>query len=147
MPRRQSPNSKKNALARERELKAFELRKAGATLKIIADELGITEAGVSLILKRVLARTAELTAEKVEDVRRLEIERLDAMLLGLWDRARRGNEKAVEACLKIMKRRADLLGLDAAKAMWLSGPDDGPIQFQSTRESLLSKLARLEEPE
>jgi len=54
--------------------------------------------------------------ENVEDVRDLEVRRLDAMIAGLWEKARGGNFQAVDRILKIMQRRADLLGLDAKQS-------------------------------
>jgi hypothetical protein len=52
--------------------------------------------------------------EKAADVQRLEIARLDAMLAGIWDKARGGNVAAIDRVLGIMQRRAKLLGLDLA---------------------------------
>lgn len=51
--------------------------------------------------------------EPAEDVRRMEIERLDRMLNAMWEKIDEGDEKAITAGLKVMERRARLLGLDA----------------------------------
>jgi len=125
MPRRtrKKPTRPRNILAREREDEALELRKAGATYRMIGIRLGITKQSAHARVASALADLKALTAEQAEDVRALEIERLDAMLLGLWDRARKGDEQAVSACLKISKRRAELLGIDAPDHHVLSGPD------------------------
>lgn len=130
MPRRNSPTSRANSVARERERQAFELRKSGATVYQIADELGITPQGVSSILKRVLERTARVAEEDAVDVRSLEVERLDAMLLGLWPQARSGHEGTVDRVIRIMQRRADLMGLDAPRLSRseVTGREGGPIE-------------------
>lgn len=45
----------------------------------------------------------------------MEVERLDALLLGIWANARSGIPEYVDRALKIIARRAALLGLDAPK--------------------------------
>lgn len=99
--------------AAERRRKAVELRKAGASLKTIAGELGVTFQAVSKMIHKELAELAAATEKDAETLRQIEVERLDAMLLGLWNRARHGHEGAVDRVLRIMQRRAALLGLDA----------------------------------
>ncbi|MFT4471864.1 hypothetical protein ACMX2H_18335 [Arthrobacter sulfonylureivorans] len=54
----------------------------------------------------------ELTREPAEAVRLQEIELLDVMARGLMSRAAKGDEKAIQAMLKIQERRAKYLGLD-----------------------------------
>ena len=51
--------------------------------------------------------------EPADELRTLELERLDRLLLGVWGQAAKGNQGAVDRALKIMERRARLLGLDA----------------------------------
>jgi len=46
-------------------------------------------------------------------LRALELLRLDELLNALWDTAIAGDLKAVDRVLKVMERRAKLLGLDA----------------------------------
>jgi hypothetical protein len=156
MPRRHSPNGQQAALARERERQAIELRRAGATYEQIAAKLPphtnddgspgkpVTPQAVAKMIKRVLTRTRKLTDGDAESVRQLEIERLDAMLLGLWSKARAGHEGAVDRVLKIMQRRAELLGLDApTKAEvenHITGKDGGPVRVATVFD--LTKLTR-----
>jgi hypothetical protein len=135
MPRRHSPNGQQAAVARDRERQAFELRKAGATYEQIAakiqpheDGRTVTPPAVMKMIRRVLCRLEKLTEEDAEQVRRLEIERLDAMLLGLWQKARAGHEGAVDRVLRVMQRRAELLGLDAPTKGEITGKDGGPIE-------------------
>jgi hypothetical protein len=124
MPRRQSQTSSKYAIARDRESKAFELRKTGASLAQIADALEPRELSdgtkkkfsvqaISVMIKRVMAKLASSSLEDAEIIRSMEVERLDRMLLGLWESARVGHLGAVDRVLRIMERRSKLLGLDA----------------------------------
>lgn len=54
-----------------------------------------------------------LIRESARELRDLELARLDDLLLGLWADARKGNVAKIGRVLKVMQRRADLLGLDA----------------------------------
>lgn len=95
----------------ERMAKALELRRQGMGLADIAKELGFKDAsGVYYAIQRALKKIIQ---EPAEAVRKLELERLDKMLLGLWPQATKGQWQAVDRVLSIMERRAKLLGLDA----------------------------------
>lgn len=96
--------------AAERRAKALDLRKAGATYDQIAQQLGFSNRGNAQ--RAVQTALKEITADGARDVLTLELERLDAMLLGLWQQARKGNLGAVDRALRIQDRRARYLGLD-----------------------------------
>lgn len=95
----------------ETERRVLELRLAGLTFDRIAKELGYASpSGAWYAMKRALTRTLQ---EPADELRRQEAERLDRMLSGLWAEATRGNTAAIQTALKVMERRARLLGLDA----------------------------------
>jgi hypothetical protein len=97
----------------ERRVKAFELRKGGASYRQIGRALEVSEKtahGDVMTRLRALARTEETVAA---DVRRLELERLDTLLVAHWAAATGGDERATRVALSILERRARLLGLDA----------------------------------
>lgn len=95
----------------DRKLQALELRKAGVSFQAIADALGYRSAsGAFAAVKAALNATLR---EPASELRELELARLDALLLPFWRRAQGGDDKAVDRCLRIMERRARLLGLDA----------------------------------
>ena len=111
----------------DRKLRALELRKAGVPFQAIADQLGYrSSSGAFNAVKAALKATLR---EPADELRELEVARLDAMLLPLWRRVQSGDEKAVDRVLRIMERRARLLGLDAPRRQELSGPDGAPIEF------------------
>jgi hypothetical protein len=66
--------------------------------------------------------------EPADEVRRIEVERLDKLMLSLWPEAQTGNIKAIETILGIMARRAKLLGLDAPTE--ITGAFGGPITIR-----------------
>jgi hypothetical protein len=96
-----------------RRKEAVDLRIEGKTYREIGQELGVTPTRARQLVAEALAALQKDTSESAEELRRLELDRLDQLQSGLWEEAAGGNLKAVGAALKIMERRARLVGLDA----------------------------------
>lgn len=96
-----------------RRTKALDLRIAGRSYRAIAEELeiGLTQAYDDV--QNALAEARSVEREKVEELRALELARLDVALEGLFPAVRKGNPLAVDRLLKISERRAKLCDLDA----------------------------------
>lgn len=117
---------------RERAAEALKLRKQGMTVTDIAERQGVsiatTSQDISLSLK-------EITREPAEEVRDMELQRLDEMLVRLntelahiakarksgeeyisSDKAANSVARIVDAQLKVQERRARLLGLETIRA-------------------------------
>lgn len=93
-----------------RETHVLELRRAGASFDKIATELKLYDrSDAHKIYKRALARTLQ---EPAAEIRTLEADRLDRLQLAVWTKALRGDLPAVDRVLRVMERRARLLGLD-----------------------------------
>ncbi|WP_413102228.1 helix-turn-helix domain-containing protein [Streptomyces sp. Inha503] len=123
-----------------RDAEAARLRARGMTYRTIAAELGMDVHSVHDAVKRALK---EIVQEPAEDVRRMELERLDF----LYEKAIEVLERehvtvsqgkiiyqgdapllddgpvlqAIDRLLRIQERRAKLLGLDAATKTQVSG--------------------------
>ena len=94
-------------------LEALQLRKAGYSYDKIAKALGFSDrSGAYYCVKDAIAA---ITAEAAEEVRSLELERLDELMLSHWDAAQT-DPKVGEFVLKVMARRAKYLGLDIETA-------------------------------
>ena len=106
----EAKTSPRRVKGRERQIKALELRKAGATYAQIAQQLGYSEAGA---LRAVTASLTRMALEPTEAVRKLELARLDQMWMLALQRAKEGNLQALTVMCQIMDRRARYLGLDA----------------------------------
>lgn len=109
--RRPSNMSGEGQLARQRErqAKALELRKAGATYAQIAKRLGYTSPqGAASSIKRALDRMIQ---EPAEEVRKMEYERLNHILLVLWPRVQIGELPAIDRAMRVMERIALLMGV------------------------------------
>lgn len=97
-------------MAAELANKALELRKAGMTLQQISDVLGVA---VSTIHKSISVALRKLNVEPAEEYRTMDLQRLDALYLAAFRQAKDGHLGAIDRCLRIMERRAKLLGLDS----------------------------------
>jgi hypothetical protein len=124
-----SRSSPTRVQAAERRSKALELRKSGLTFAQIGRALGCSEQRAHKVVTEELGRLNSQRAEQAAEVTRLELQRLDDLLLGLWDSAKAGDLQAVDRALKIMERRARLLGIDAPEKQELCGAGGGPLRF------------------
>jgi hypothetical protein len=107
--------SEKRLSAAVRQARALELRTAGKGYEAIAAELGY--GGPSGAHKAVMAGLKATLREPAEELRTLELERLDRLLSSLWPVAVRGDQGAVDRVLRVMGRRAKYLGLDAPASL------------------------------
>ncbi len=105
--------SPKAIRAAERHAQALELRKAGASLAVIAQSLGYKDpSGAHKAIKRALAK---IVREPAEELIVLELQRLDSISVEVYRQAKQGHLGAIDRLLRIMERRSKLLGLDLAK--------------------------------
>ena len=94
----------------DREIKVLELRRAGLTWQRISEETGYADAsGAYLAYKRAIKRTMQQPAD---ELREQELDRIDRLQLALWPKAMKGDNASVNTIVRLMERRARLLGLD-----------------------------------
>jgi hypothetical protein len=99
-----------SAVAREREARCLELRRVGFTFHQIGRALGVTGDGALKAYNRALERLPGI--EHREELRQLEMARLDHLLQIWWPKALAGEQAAFNNVPRLMERRARLLGLD-----------------------------------
>lgn len=105
---------------------------AGRTQESLAAEHGITQQVVSAIIKKV---RESIPAADREELRRVDLERLDGILPASYALARAGDKDGVKNVLAIMERRSKLLGLDAATKVEASVQR---VQLDADVEALLA---------
>jgi len=103
----------------ERRVKALALRKAGASYRAIGEQLGVSYQAIAEDVAYGLTALASELRIETEQLRALEAARLDDLQAALWSQVRTGNIKAIQTVLRIMERRARLLGLDMQPGMEL----------------------------
>jgi len=141
-PKKRAPRkTARKARATARKRTALDLRIEGKTFEVIAKTLGISRQGAWDLVDRELKRLAEDTKDQAEELRALDLERVDFALRGLVGKVRRGVPPAAQAYLKALERRAHLLGLDAPSRHEHSGPDGAPIPLSDARTALAAALA------
>lgn len=96
-------------IARDREMRALDLRALGHPLNRIASELGYMHASsASKAIDRALDRIPLEAAKRLRDI---ELHALDLAQRSLADKIVRGHLGAIDSLLRIMHHRARLLGL------------------------------------
>lgn len=114
------------ALIAERDARMFELRKSGLNFRQIAKAADVSTSTAHAGVQRVLKKIGKELVENHGDAWRLELERLDSLMVQLWPLTRPHEIEtddghkikippsfdAIDRVLKIMDRRAKLMGLD-----------------------------------
>jgi len=100
----------------DKERQVLELKRSGATWDAIAQVVGYSNgSGAFKAYQRAMVRTLQQPADELRDA---EIDRLDRLQRAYWfeaigDKNNPPVHKSAEIVLKIIDRRAKLLGLDA----------------------------------
>jgi hypothetical protein len=92
-------------------LELVDLRIAGNHLHVIGASQTPPISGVR-VYQIITETMAEMAAEKADEVRRLENMRLDDLQTVWWPRAMEGDPVAFDKMMQIMRRRAQLMGVD-----------------------------------
>lgn len=129
MPRKRAKHRNRpkgeDAATAERRGQALDLRKAGASYRQIASQLGVSLKTAYQDVQTELGALDALNKDKAERLRDLDAARLDSLQLALAPGIRASDPRAVMACVRILERRARLFGLDAPQK--LAGPDGGEV--------------------
>lgn len=127
-------------IAIEKRRRAFELRKAGATFAQIAEQVGY--AHVSTAYEAVQTAAKELQQEPIKELRAVQYERLNHMLLTIWPKVNGGDERAIGTALQIMDKMDRLMGTDAATKVENVNVD-AIVVVDGDRESFIQAMARM----
>jgi len=94
----------------EKEAQVLSLRRLGFTFDQIAKQLGYaSSSGAYNAYRRACLK---IIYEEVEETRKMEMDRLDNAQMRIMTGVNNGNIAAINTLLRIMERRARLLGLD-----------------------------------
>lgn len=104
-PKGQAPSAE----VAQREAEVVKLRRGGLTWDLIGERVGLTTSGAYNAYERALKR---VVAEDITAIRSLETERLDLAQSAIWGKVLQGDNASISNLLRIMERRAKLLGLD-----------------------------------
>lgn len=138
---RKDANRGKAEQAVERHIRAFELRKTGATYREIAAQLGVSVATVYEDCQRVLDELRGQALANASDYVALELERLDMAQFALFQHLETGDPSIINAWVKVSESRRKLLGLDAPAKIAQTNPDGTPAAYAELRTVVLNLLA------
>lgn len=96
----------------DRDRQVMELARRGLTYEAIGQAVSLSETQAWRVVQRELTRAAARLDEATDAVRRLEACRLDELQASISPSALSGDMRAIDRVLRIMERRARLLGLD-----------------------------------
>lgn len=113
MPRRPSKVNDQKIKSAEKRTEIMNLRRAGLTYVQIGQKLGFDESYARKVIREEFALLAEAKKDVAEDLLTAELDRLDQIMAGFYEKATSGDAKAAEIVLRIMERRSRLVGLDA----------------------------------
>ena len=127
-PRLRRPGRREAVATRQAD--AIELRKRGASYRVIGKRLGISQTQAMRDCRRALAQIVVQRTETAQEMVTLELEKLDELELRSWIKLERGDMQAGSLILRICESRRRLLGLDApskthAEVSTPSGPTNG----------------------
>ena len=108
-----TPTRKRMIKAREKDVQALELRKAGGSYRHIGKAMGISPQSALNCCRRALDELMHKIHESAEQLREIEAGRLDSLQLALWQKATGGDAHAIDSVRKICESRRRLYGLDA----------------------------------
>ena len=131
---RQGPGKLRTA---KLEAECLRLRLNGLTHREIAARLGIAPSTAYKRVRHALDDVNRQNAEEAENLRTLEMLRLDELQNALWEKAVDGDDKAIGRILMIMERRAKLLGLDAPRRREVQV---SPADLRLRREALVKQI-------
>lgn len=131
--------NKKSIEVREKDRQALELRKAGASYEVIAKQLGYADS--SGAYKSIQRSMKSIIAEPTEELRTVEYERLNQMLLILWERVQQGELGAIDRALSIMDRISKMYGLDSPRKTEVNQTiTQGVMIVDGTKDEYLSAI-------
>lgn len=110
-----------------KQTQALQLRAHGHNLRAIARALGCSLSTAHKLVNDAAAEERKGISSAKADLVELELLRCDTYLQALAKKVQAQDVRAIEAALKVSKRRSELLGLDAPQKAELSGPDGGPV--------------------
>ena len=94
----------------EKQNEVVKLRRGGLTWDLIAQRVGYADP--SGAQRAFEAANKRVIAEDIAEIRTLETERLDLAQSAIWGKVLQGDNPSIANLLRIMERRAKLLGLD-----------------------------------
>jgi len=128
----------------DKELKVLELRRMGMTWQKIAEQVGYADhTGAYAAYKRAMKRTLQQPAK---ELREQELDRVDRLQMAAWANAMKGDIGSIHVIVRLMERRAKLLGLDVPVKSEVEVITYDGNRLRAETEQLLNRIRELDAP-
>lgn len=129
-------------LAQEKMRKAVELRKAGATYDSIAQMVGYSDA--SGARKAVERAMKQMIQEPALEMKTIQIERCNHMLMTLWPKVQQGDERAIDSSLRIMDKIDRYMGTEQAQKIDINATHTNAVLvIDGDKDDYIAAMKRL----
>lgn len=108
-----SPRHPTRIVARQRQAAALAGRVHGHTFQAIGDEIGVSAQRAHQLVSAALAEITTEVAERADELRSIEVARLDVAAAVLWPEVLAGNLRAHDRWLRNRESYRKLVGIDA----------------------------------
>lgn len=141
-PARVPKGGSNKMMVMERQRRALELRKSGATFESIAKALGYADhTGARAAVKKAMERVIQ---EPAHELKIMTMERLNHMLLPLWGKVQAGDERAIASALSIIDRQVALTGINAATRVEVEADvRSAVLVIQGDKDEYITNLKRM----
>lgn len=145
-PERGAPVKGKAEAARIREVRALELRMAGATFAAIAQSLGYSHRkSAQRAVERAMRAEVDAIAPDREAFITMHVMRTERLIRAHWTNASKGDTAATETIRRLLERQAKLLGLDKPVRFEVTDAMDAEIEgLLADMERLAAEQAKME---
>ena len=133
-------NRGRQVISREKERRAMELRKAGATYQQIADQIGWSDG--SSARQAVLRGLKRLGDEAAEDLRSLQYQRLNEMLLVTWPQVQTGDTDAIRTAQGLMRDMNQLFGVEAPSKLEVEHVEKAVLVIGGDKDSYIANIQK-----
>ncbi len=139
--RRRKPTKLNETQELEKALEILRLRREGKSFRAIGKAVGLDHKLAWKIHQKYLEQVRQVTEQQAEDIRDLELIRLDRALETVTTILESQYQepdvrlRAVDRLVKISERRTKLRGVDAPEKVEVSGPDGAAIALEVDRMS------------
>lgn len=140
-----SKTSKRKVIAEERRRRAWELRRAGWSIRAIARDIGVYPNAVYKMLVSILNELHDDSLEMARLEREIQLEQLDALHNVLFPQALQGDRAAIDRVIRIGERRAKLTGAEAPAKTAFTDPTGEREYNPYERLTDEQRLARIQE--
>ena len=105
---------------------------AGLSYRDIAEALNVSLGTVANDARIILGRWQREQIQDLDQYVLMELRRLDLATYAIWNDVQDGKLNAIDRMVRLMERRARLLGLDAPTRQELVGPDGAGVVIHLT---------------